>query len=113
MHDQFDDIDNKVICFMCEADKDGTAIMNQYVNSVRQREVNPVGWFTNFQVNNECARIPADRKDISNVAATVRGMELGVAFVLHINNGIISFFEASTYEGNLPETIDIISLKKY
>jgi hypothetical protein len=111
MDNIFDSIDRIVMQTISESHEEGATILNQYQNSkILQREINPVGWYTDFQVATNCPRLSITRGDVGFANASVKGMESGIGFQLWIDNGMLAQLEAFTYGENLPEHIEIISI---
>ena len=79
---------------------------------VRDRRFTGVGFFTDFFVEGESARLPgAPSFRLSDVHAAIDGLRRGTGFMLAIDGGLIRSLECFTYEERWPDKIESFSLK--
>ena len=94
---------------LMEGNTDHAILMDQYSNQLCvQREVNKCGWYTYFTIKaNTPTIIEKKQMHIGNIIVPVLGMEYGIGFVLHVENGQIDTLEAYTFDEYLPDYFEI------
>jgi hypothetical protein len=77
-----------------------------------KREFTGVGFFTYFDVPASAPRvIYPDRVSISDVDASIDGLQNGAGFVLFVREGTLQMLEGFTYDQPWPREIDKFSLQ--
>lgn len=82
------------------------ALREQYLGAeVSYREFTGVGFFTGFQVKDECVKIQKKNFHIGDVDCYLNKEKISVGFVLFIRKGQIDFLEGYTYDTDWPSEI--------
>lgn len=68
---------------------------------VASRETTGVGFFTTLEIapDVEAAPVKPGRMDLSDVTATIDGLEHGAGFVLFVQDGVLDVLEGFSYDG--------------
>jgi hypothetical protein len=109
MKTDFDEIELHVMeKILLNDSSDYAILMEQYRNRLSvNRDINKCGWYTHFTMK-EGMKMIAEKQQlrIGNVILAVSGMENGIGFVLHVENGQIDMLEAYTFDEYLPAKIE-------
>jgi hypothetical protein len=80
---------------------------------VNKREFTGVGFFTYFNLKKGVISSNVERKVFGDVGAEIEHMELGLSFLLYIENGFISCLECHTFGEVFPSKINNFNLFYY
>ena len=90
-------------------DDDALAILRQQLIAaeVTSREMTGVGFYTNFSIPLNAARIPNQPSfKLGDVNGKAKNVEHGLGFILFVTDGAIKILEGYTYDEPWPEELE-------
>ncbi len=100
------DIERAVLDMLLAGDHPALATLRQQLatSDIRSRDYTGVGFFTEFSVPQTAPLLEGPQNfRLSDVSATLSGVEHGAGFILFVQEGRIDFLECFTYDGQWPE----------